>query len=161
MIDPAKSPATVLSAFLDAMADLDPDRAITFFAEDGTFEFPYGLPGMPTRATGRSSVMKVLRGMSMFDWIELYDRCFYETDDPEMAVATFKSHAQAWGNPYANTYVSLARVRDGHIVEYQEHFEPLALIGALPAPQRLSLLAVLALPRTLRTRLFASRGFKK
>jgi hypothetical protein len=50
------------------------------------------------------------------------------------------------GRPYANRYVSRARVREGRIVEYQEHFGPLALIAALPPRRRVAMLTLVALP---------------
>jgi ketosteroid isomerase-like protein len=141
------SAAIVLSGFLDAMGSLDPDRAIAYFADEGTFAFPYAPPGMPALASGRKEVMALLRGMPMFETIELYDRDVHTTDDPELAFATFGSRARLRGaGPYANRYVSLARVREGRIVEYQEHFGPLALIAALPLRRRLPMLVLAALP---------------
>jgi ketosteroid isomerase-like protein len=141
------SAVVVLSGFIDALGSLDPDRAIEYFADEGTFAFPYAPPGMPALARGREEVMKLLRGMAMFETIEIHDREVHATDDPELAFATFGSRARLRGaGPYANRYVSRARVRDGRIVEYQEHFGPLALLAALPLRRRLPMLALVALP---------------
>lgn len=141
------SAVDVLSGLIDALGSLDPDRAFAYFADEGTFAFPFAPPGMPGLARGGKEVMKLLRGMAMFETIELHDREVHATDDPELAFATFKSQAQLrGGGPYANRYVSIARVRDGRIIEYQEHFGPLALIAALPPPRRLSVLVLVALP---------------
>jgi ketosteroid isomerase-like protein len=141
------SAVAVLSGFLDAMAALDPHRAFAFFAEEGTFAFPYAPPGMPALARGGEEVLRLLRGMTMFESIDLYDREVHGTDDPELAIATFGSRARLrGGRPYANRYVSLARVRDGRIVEYQEHFGPLALVAALPPGRRFVSLVLAGLP---------------
>lgn len=162
MTEHADSAVDVLSGFLDALGSLDAERAFGYFAEEGTFAFPFAPPGMPALARGGKEVMRILRGMAMFEAIELHDREIHATDDPELAVATFASRARLRGaGPYANRYVSLARVRDGRIIEYQEHFGPFALIAALPLRRRLPMLAMAALPpkalRALLTRLGHAR----
>lgn len=159
MSDHGDSAVGVLSGFLDALAALDPHRAFEFFAEDGTFAFPFAPPGMPALARGGEDVLKLLRGMAMFESIELYDREVHGTDDPELAVATFGSRAQLrGGRPYANRYVSIARVQNGHIVDYREHFGPLALLAALPPSRRLPMLALAALPPRVAARLLKRLG---
>jgi len=146
MATQTNSAVDVLADLIDALGSLDPNRAGALFADDGTFEFPYALPGMPKRVSGRTAVMKVLRGMVMFDRIELYDRDVHATDDSELVFATFNSRAQLGGRPYANRYICRARVRDGRILEYQEYFGPIPFVAAMPPHRRMTVLALCALP---------------
>lgn len=141
-----RSSAEVLAALIDALGSLDPISAGALFADDSTFEFPYGPPGMPQQVSGIKAVRRVLRGMSMFESIELYDRDVRSTDDPELAFATFRSAATMGGRPYANRYICRARVRDGQIIEYQEHFGPLPFIASMRAWPRITTLIICALP---------------
>lgn len=147
----ADAPVAVLSGFLDALGSLDPDRAFSYFATDGTFAFPYAPPGMPAQARGEKQLAAMLRGMAMFDDIAIYDREVHATDDAEVAIATFAARAHLrGGRPYANRYVSVARIRDGRILEYSEYFGPIALITAFPWGRRLQVLALLAMPAQAR-----------
>ncbi|MFV9453430.1 nuclear transport factor 2 family protein [Rhodococcus sp. NM-2] len=146
MVTHTASAIDVLADLIDAFDALDPDRAGALFADDGTFVFPFAPPGFPAKAAGQREILRLLRKMAVFDRIELYDRELHATEDPEIVFATFASRAQLSGRPYANRYICRARIRDGRILEYQEHFGPFALIAAMRARQRLAALAFCALP---------------
>jgi ketosteroid isomerase-like protein len=152
----------IMTAFLDALGRLDAAGSLALLAEDGVFEFPYAIPGMPAVSRGHAQIRSMMKGMAVITDLELYDMAVHATDDPELAIATFRSRGHLrGGRPYANRYVSTARVRDGKIVEYHEHFDPLALIRALPATQRIPLTALLALPAAAARRLLGLAGRRR
>jgi uncharacterized protein len=55
-----------------------------------------------------------------------------QTEDPQLYVITARSEVVlADGQPYANDYVMLTRVRDGQIAEHSEYFNPLPIMEML------------------------------
>ena len=49
-----------------------------------------------------------------------------QTDD-----AVIRAQALITGEPYDQRYISVIRVRDGHIVHYKDYWNPLALLRTL------------------------------
>lgn len=101
-------------------------------AEDIVVYFPFAPEGMPNRFEGRDNFRDA--GKHFFDQTKNY--LYYDletilTQDPEFVIITGKSKADLQsGKVYENQYVFFFRVRDGKVVEYWEHFNPLNVMKA-------------------------------
>jgi uncharacterized protein len=112
---------------------------ITFaelFAPDGALRYPFAPPGSPAELRGREAISAFFgansgrRGMLEMEGVEAVIR---ETDDPEVVVSEITHHgwSKALGEPYRFTALGVVRIRDGHIVQYDDYMDPIAMARLL------------------------------
>lgn len=102
-------------------------------APDVIVRLPYAPPGVLPVMKGfdqaRDTLSHHWSTKQSFEWCDVVIR---QTEDPELYVITARSEVVlANGQPYANDYVMLTRVRDGQIVEHTEYFNPLPIVEML------------------------------
>lgn len=102
------------------------------FATDGVLEYPYAMPGMPSRIEGRDAIREFHGNLG-----KLRDRIhregvswtMHETTDPEVVVVEIEHHGTIApeDKPYQSIAVGVMRVRDGEIVSYRDYMNPLTV----------------------------------
>ena len=102
-------------------------------ADDFVLRLPYAPPGAPNKLRGFARAKEVIsgdqQGKQSFAW---HDVVTLQTEDPELFVTTARSEVvMRSGQPYANDYIMLTRIRYGVIVEHCVYFNPLPLVKAL------------------------------
>ncbi len=102
-------------------------------ADDLVMRLPYAPPGVLAVMTGLAETRDTLGHhwgtKQSFDW---RDVVILGTEDPELYVTTARSEVVlANGEPYANDYVIMTRVRGGKIIEHTEYFNPLPIVAML------------------------------
>jgi uncharacterized protein len=122
--------AMLRQALGDSLAS-DANTFVDMFAENGVMEFPYAPPGLTTRLDGRQAVAAHLQSLSgeiAFDRMSAPK--VYQTNDAGIFVLEFMGFGKAIasGEPYEQTYISVIKVRDGHIVHYRDYWNPLVLL---------------------------------
>jgi hypothetical protein len=105
-----------------------------FAAEDGVLEYPYAPPGLKTPLVGRDAIIanfQIIRKLLRID--NVTDVVVHEMDDPQVVMIEFAGHGEGLitGEPYDQRYISVIRLRDGHIVHYKDYWNPLALLRTL------------------------------
>lgn len=118
--------------WLDAVAQGPAEAWPALAAEDVVIRLPFAPPGVPNELRGRAQAIAqmtpVWQAKKRFDW---RDVVILRTEDPDLLVVTARSEvALLSGQDYANSYVILARFRDGKVVEHVEYFNPLPVIQA-------------------------------
>ena len=121
----------VLGDRLASEATTFPDM---FAAEDGVLEYPYAPLGLKTPLVGRDAIIanfQIIRKLLRID--NVTDVVVHEMDDPQVVMIEFAGHGEGLitGGPYNQRYISVIRVRDGHIVYYKDYWNPLALLRTL------------------------------
>jgi ketosteroid isomerase-like protein len=102
-------------------------------ADDVVVRLPFAPPGVLPEMRGFDAARDTLAHhwptKRSFDWRDVVIR---ETEEAGLFVVTARSEVVlASGEPYANDYVMLTRVRDGRIVEHDEYFNPLPIIDMI------------------------------
>ena len=65
--------------------------------------------------------------------LRFYEQEVLATEDAQRWVVTNRSEGtRADGQPYANTYCWILRIRDGKVVWWAEYFDPQQLIAVRP-----------------------------
>lgn len=128
----------IVRRYLDGLKRLDAAAMVAEVAEDVALLLPFAPEGMPKRIDGKAAFEAFLAPVTGGLWQEIV---FPTMDiraeaDPNRVIAEYTSRGTfANGQPYANTYANLFRLRDGKIVETAEFFDPVALTrGLAPAP---------------------------
>ena len=106
---------------------------VQMFAEHGVMEFPYALPS-PKRLEGREALSAHLAYLArLVELLSVSDVAKLETSDPEVVIVEFASsgRAVATGEPFEQRYISVIRVRDGHIVHYKDYWNPIAILRTM------------------------------
>jgi uncharacterized protein len=107
---------------------------VEMFAQDGVMEFPFAPPGVPQRVEGRPALAAHLEYFaSLVDFTGVSAVHATETAEPGGFVIEFAGHGRsvANGEPYEQRYVSLVKVRDGHITHYKDYWNPIAILSTL------------------------------
>jgi ketosteroid isomerase-like protein len=122
-------PPRVLLEYL--LAFPDPEKASSFFAEDGVFEMPYLVSvGLPPRAEGRDQIRDFISGV-----IELYPDFTFDArevtvliDTPTQAFAEYTTHptAAATGRKVHHLLMGRIVVENGQITLLREALNTLA-----------------------------------
>jgi uncharacterized protein len=102
-------------------------------APDVVVRLPYAPPGVLAVMNGFDEARDTLAHhwptKRSWQWRDVVIR---QTEDPQLYVITARSEVVlADGQPYANDYVMLTRVRDGQIAEHSEYFNPLPIMEML------------------------------
>jgi len=127
-------PQRVLLEYLGAFPD--PEKASSFFAEDGVFEMPYLVSvGLEPRAQGRENIRGFLAAV-----IELFQDFTFDADDitvlidtPTQAFAEYVTHptAAATGRKVHHLLMGRAVVENGQIKLLREALNTVASAQAL------------------------------
>jgi hypothetical protein len=124
----------VVQRFMDAMAGLDIEAMLAESADDILVQLPAAPPGLPREAVGKAEFTGFLAGVSTLWTSFSLIRCAVHplADQPDRAVAEYASDSvNSDGSPYRNTYLSIATVRDGKLVNFQEFFDPTPVIHSV------------------------------
>ena len=106
------------------------------FAVDGVLEHPFALPGQPARLVGRDAIggffANASAARSLFR-MEQVTATVYQTDDPEVVITQINHNGTSalTDQPYDFHALGIIRVRDGHIVHYQDYMDPIATVRLL------------------------------
>jgi len=133
MIDTVQSFSAMLRETLGERLNPGAGTFVQMFAEDGVMEFPYALPS-PRRVEGREALAAHLGYLArLVELLSVSDVVKHETADPEVFIVEFASsgRAVATGEPFEQRYISVIRVRDGHIVHYKDYWNPLAILRTM------------------------------
>jgi ketosteroid isomerase-like protein len=133
MIDTVQSFSAMLRETLGDRLNPGAETFVEMFAEDGVMEFPYALPS-PRRLEGREALAAHLAYLArLVELLSVSDVVKHETTDPEVFIVEFASsgRAVATGEPFEQRYISVIRVRDGHIVHYKDYWNPLAILRTM------------------------------
>lgn len=117
----------VVQRFLDALGALDTDGMLAQAADDIVVRMPAAPPGFPKEITGKAAFAEFLSGVPLVWRSFSLTRCAIHplADDAERAVVEYASDSvNSDGSPYINTYLSIATVRDGKMINFQEFFDP-------------------------------------
>lgn len=134
MTDTVKSFSAMLRQALGARLKPEAETFVQMFATDGVMEFPYAPPGVTTRVEGREALAAYLQRFAGLVEVErISDVVKHETSDPEVSILEFSGFGRglATGEPYEQRYISVIRIRDGHIVHYKDYWNPLEIIRTL------------------------------
>ena len=133
MIDTVPSFSAMLRETLGDRLAPSADTFVQMFAEDGVMEFPYALPS-PKRVEGRQALATHLGYLArLIELLDVSDVTKHQTGDPGLFILEFASsgRAVATGEPFEQRYISVIRVRDGHIVHYRDYWNPLAILRTM------------------------------
>ncbi len=111
---------------------LDPaaETFVQMFAENGVMEFPFAIPNS-RRVEGREALAAHLEFLAgRIEFLSVSDLVRHETGDPEVFILEFagSGRAVATGEPFEQRYVSVIRLRDGHIIHYNDYWNPIAAL---------------------------------
>jgi hypothetical protein len=126
----------VVQRFMDAMSVLDTDAMLAEAADDILAQLPAAPPGLPREARGKEEFTGFMAGVSTLWRSFSLVRCAVHplADQPDRAVIEYASDAvNTDGSPYRNTYLGIATVRDGKLVNFQEFFDPAPVTQCLQA----------------------------
>lgn len=128
MADDARQAVALVERCFAAIAAHDPDRLVTYYAEDYVLELPYYKPNEPLVLTGRSVVHAYLRSLLAVQHMEivLSGSHWIPTERLLIAEYTSRGHFLDTGEPYANRYVGYWFVRDGVVARLREYYNPQA-----------------------------------
>jgi len=133
MIDAVQSFSAMLRETLGERLNPGAETFVQMFAQDGVMEFPYALPS-PRRLEGREALAAHLAYLArLVELLGVSDVAKHKTTDPEVFIVEFASsgRAVATGEPFEQRYISVIRVRDGHIVHYKDYWNPLAILRTM------------------------------
>jgi ketosteroid isomerase-like protein len=128
-----KESARIIDRALDLVEKFDIAAAVAMFAEQGVLEVPNRADG--PRSVGGRQAVEAFMGLlpQMLESMTLVDRRFYETTDPLIVIAEYRSEATTrTGRPYRNRYIGVFELdTDGKIALWREYFDPRAIDEAL------------------------------
>jgi ketosteroid isomerase-like protein len=128
-------PRAVLERWRQASVDQSPDGMREVYAPDAVHEFPFTLPGLPSRLTGRDEIV---------DWIAAgwrsgplrYDRyrtlAVHDTTDPDTLVVEQEAvGTSATTGAFALPNLVVLTVREGRIVRLRDYVNIPAAAAAM------------------------------
>lgn len=131
----------VVTRFMTGMSTLNTEAMLAEAAENIMVRMPAAPAGLPREAAGKETFSDFLNGVGML-WTQWSMPGFVVhplADDPARAVIEYTSDStNADGSPYRNTYLSIATVRGGQLVEFVEFFDTAQVAGAVAALARVS-----------------------
>ena len=133
MIDPVQSFAVMLRETLGERLKPGADTFVEMVAEDSVMEFPFALPS-PRRVEGREALAAHIAFLaSQIEVLSVSDVVKHETGDAEVFIIEFagSGRAVATGEPFEQRYISVIRLRDGHIVHYRDYWNPIAVLRTM------------------------------
>lgn len=104
------------------------------FAEDGVFEYPFDVPGMPSRLVGREAIRRHVvesrRDIRSLVSIDDIESTVHRTTDPNVVIteSDVTGTTLATGEPFRfRSGVSVVTVRDGEVVGFRDYMN---ILGA-------------------------------
>jgi uncharacterized protein len=131
--DEMTDPIKLIHEWLDMVA-MGPAEAWTGkVAQDVIIRLPFAPPGVAGELRGFDHARETLgehwKTKQSFKWRDVVIR---RTEDPELLLTTARSEViLRSGQPYANNYIMLTRIRDGKVIEHIEYFNPLPIMEML------------------------------
>lgn len=130
-------PHELLARYHRAMLESDADALAGLYAVDGVHEFPFAVPGLPGRFTGREEIRAGHRAL----WdgggarvTEIRDVVVHRSTDPEVLTAehTVAGTLEPGSRPFRLAGLLVLRVRDGRLVHVRDYLDGLGLarVGA-------------------------------
>lgn len=115
-----------------ALLRQDVEGFANMWAEDGSIEFPFTLPGLPERLEGRAAIREHVRTLPV-RLERLSEPVFYPTLDPSTLIVEFscEGYAVPTGKPYPQRYISVIELRGGRIFKYRDYWNPLIVQQAM------------------------------
>jgi ketosteroid isomerase-like protein len=101
------------------------------FAEDAVFQLPFADP--PVRLNGKQAIEAQMGpALEMLEF-QLDMTKVYECADRDVLVLEYTNQGRVTttGKPYRNSYIAIARFRDGRISSLREYFNPMEVARAL------------------------------
>lgn len=110
------------------------DGWLALLHRDITVDTPFSPAGDAVRFEGIEAVSRRFGdARRRMPALRFYDLDVLATEDPERWVVTCRSEGRmADGQPYANTYCWILRVRDGKVVWWAEYFDPQQVLAVRP-----------------------------
>ncbi len=128
--------AELLKSALGDLIDQSAGDFLDLFAEDGSMEFPYTLPGWPTRVDGHADLAAYLEPIANMFAVEMItDVVVHRSQDPIVTVVeyTISGHAIATNKHYNQRYIEVITLECGKIKNYRDYWNPL-IVQNLAAP---------------------------
>jgi ketosteroid isomerase-like protein len=132
------SPEEVVREFLEREGRGDVAGVVALLTDDFVFEQPFAANGVASRVEGRDIFGGHLAryigpGAGWYSEWAFHDIVTYPGDGADIVFAEWRSEAVVAknGRPYANVYIGLFRVRDGHIALLREYRDPQRVQAAL------------------------------
>ena len=123
--------ADMLKDALGDMLDQGAEDFVDLFAEDGSIEFPYALPGWPKRVTGHADLITYLEPIGELFAVEaVTGMTVHRTQEATVAIVEFSisGHALKTGKHYDQSYVEVITTsKDGKITNYRDYWNPLVV----------------------------------
>lgn len=131
-----------LNAFFELMetalsADVDGEHFFDYFSDDLIYEFPFPLPGSPTRYEGPEALKQQFAGFGTVLWLDsMSDLVVHRSQEPgnvTVLILEYASHGKSviTNNPYNNHYVSIVRIRDRKIFNWRDHCDQMVVLEAV------------------------------
>ncbi|MFD0029455.1 nuclear transport factor 2 family protein [Streptomyces sp. NPDC127172] len=123
----------IAERYLQAINDWDFDVKRELLAPDVVFEMRWAPQGFPRRIHGVEAVMEFLAPLPKSIITEGLHDIRVETlhSDPGQVITFYKSDMKMVKPvEYRNEYITCFTIRDGKIVHFLEHFDPIPLVVA-------------------------------
>ena len=88
----------------------------------------------PKRVEGREALAAHIAFLAgRIEFLSVSDVVKHVTGDPEVFIIEFagSGRAVATGEPFEQRYISVIRLRDGHIVHYRDYWNPIAVLRTM------------------------------
>lgn len=124
----------MLKSGLGDLVDQSADGFLAMMAEDAVMEFPYAPAGFPKAVRGRANLAAYLgRFAELLELSVTSVPEVHRTTNSGVVILQFTAtgRGKKTGKPYHQTYVSVVTARNGHIVRYQDYWNPLEVLEAL------------------------------
>lgn len=133
MSDEIESFSAMLRKALGDRIDGGASTFIDMMAEHAVMEFPYSLPGLPSRLDGRDAVarhLERLAGLIAFDRIGA--PTVHPSTDQDLVIIEFDGFGRGveTGEAYDQRYISVVRTENGRITHYRDYWNPIAVLRA-------------------------------
>jgi ketosteroid isomerase-like protein len=125
----------IWQAYLRTLANRDLEGWLALWAPDGRLVVAFPNDALPPAVSGHDE-LRALMGAFMAGYERLWvsDRAFHQTDDPAVALAELRMHAELrTGAEYHDRYVVRLTTRGGRVAEVLEYFDPRAHARMLQA----------------------------
>jgi ketosteroid isomerase-like protein len=117
------------------LAALSSEQMLAVMTEDAAIAMPFAFGAMPTLTEGGKAVVGPFLTQALPMWTSFaIGRCEIEPmpGSGRVLVEWESDAVMANGNPYRNTYICVADIRDGLIARWTEYFNPRVLADSAP-----------------------------
>jgi uncharacterized protein len=128
----ARTAVEVVELIRQRLAAADMSGFADLFAEEGVFEYPFGLPGMPSVVRGREAIRRHVvdsrRDIRTLVSIDGIESTVHRTTDPDVVIteSDVVGTTLATGEPFRfRSGVSVVTVRDGEVTHFSDYMNVL------------------------------------